>query len=123
MFLTAWEGHHRSLVKAISWRVAGSLDTLILSYLVTKSAVFAGSIASAEAITKTLLYYAHERAWTLIPWGRRSRQHCTRFHWRIWTARRITAALDLISRVRNLFSPARAGMIASFVFCFVIALT
>ena len=46
MFLGAWEGHHRSLAKAISWRLAGSLDTLVLSYLVTRSFLLAGSIGS-----------------------------------------------------------------------------
>ena len=52
MFLGAREGHHRSVAKAISWRVTGSIDTLLLSYLVTKNLLFASSIASAETITK-----------------------------------------------------------------------
>jgi len=75
MLLDAWEGRHRSLVKAISWRLAGSVDTLILSYLVTRQLMFATTIAGAETITRVLLYYAHERAWMVIPWGRQSRRH------------------------------------------------
>ena len=122
MFLS-WEGHHRSLVKAISWRLAGSVDTLILSYLVTKNLVFAGSIASAEAITKTVLYYIHERAWTIIPWGKRSRRRRMGLHWRIWIAQGLTAAGDLTFHLRRLFNPAGLGMIGSFVFCFAIALS
>src|SRR4029077_12779202 len=86
VFLAAREGHHRSVAKAISWRLTGSIDTLLLSYLVTKNLVFASSIASAETITKVVLYYAHERAWTAIPWGRRSRMHLGRLGRRGWAA-------------------------------------
>ncbi|WP_457104119.1 DUF2061 domain-containing protein [Methylobacterium sp. P5_C11] len=45
----------RSIAKAVSLRVVGSLDTL-LSYLFTGTVLIAGSIASTETATKTLLY-------------------------------------------------------------------
>ena len=64
------DAHLRSLIKAISWRLIGSLDTFMLSLLVTGSAKYAVSIATAEALTKIVLYYLHERAWRLIKWGR-----------------------------------------------------
>ena len=64
------DAHLRSFVKALSWRVIGSLDTFILSFLVTGSAKWAVSIATAEAVTKIVLYYLHERAWRLVRWGR-----------------------------------------------------
>ena len=127
MFIGAWEGHHRSWVKAISWRLAGSLDTLILSYLVTRSFVFAGSIASAETITKIVLYYVHERTWAAIPWGKSSRKHralynaCSR--WRTRVAQSVRTATDLASRLRNVLHPAKLAMIGSFVVCFLIVLT
>ena len=60
----------RSLLKAISWRLVGSLDTFILSLLVTGNAKHAASIAGAEVATKIILYYVHERVWRQIPWGR-----------------------------------------------------
>ena len=60
----------RSLVKAVSWRVVGSLDTFILSLLVTGNAKYAVSIASVEALTKIALYYVHERVWRRVAWGR-----------------------------------------------------
>ena len=119
MFLGAREGHHRSVAKAISWRVTGSIDTLLLSYLVTKNLLFASSIASAETITKIVLYYAHERAWTAIPWGRRSRMHLGRFGRRSWTAAAAAVALHL----RHPSNPARLAVIGAFLFCFVIVLT
>ena len=62
--------HIRSLVKAISWRVIGSADTFILSLIFTGSGKYAVSIATAEAMTKIALYYAHERVWRRVGWGR-----------------------------------------------------
>lgn len=63
------ERHSRSLIKAISWRVVGSLDTFVLSWLFTSNVKAAGAIASTEVITKILLYYFHERVWSAIRWG------------------------------------------------------
>jgi uncharacterized membrane protein len=42
----------------------------VLSLIITGSLALAGSIASVEVITKIILYYLHERAWALVPWGR-----------------------------------------------------
>jgi uncharacterized membrane protein len=64
------DSHWRSLSKAVTWRVIGSLDTFLLSLLVTGKLSYAVSIASVEALTKIVLYYLHERAWRRIPWGR-----------------------------------------------------
>jgi uncharacterized membrane protein len=69
--LRGHEGHSRSLAKAISWRVLGSVDTFLLSWLFTGSPKAAGAIASTEVITKIGLYYGHERAWSAIKWGTR----------------------------------------------------
>jgi uncharacterized membrane protein len=62
--------HLRSLIKAVSWRIFGSLDTFVLSMIFTGNAKYAVSIASAEALTKIALYYVHERAWRRVKWGR-----------------------------------------------------
>jgi len=67
---SAGESHVRSIVKAISWRATGSLDTFLLTLLITGSSVFAGSVAVTEIATKIAFYYGHERIWALIPWGR-----------------------------------------------------
>lgn len=60
----------RSLIKAVSWRVVGSLDTFLLSLLVTRNGSHAALIALAELVTKIGLYYLHERAWRRVAWGR-----------------------------------------------------
>ncbi len=64
------ETHVRSIAKAISWRATGSLDTFVVSYVITGSPVFAGSIAVTEIVTKILFYYFHERIWSLFAWGK-----------------------------------------------------
>jgi uncharacterized membrane protein len=61
----------RSAIKAVTWRVIGTLDTFLISFLITKEPVTAGAIASMEVITKTVLYYFHERGWNKIQWGRK----------------------------------------------------
>jgi uncharacterized membrane protein len=72
------EAHLRSFAKAVSWRFIGSMDTFILSFLVTGNIVWGATIASAEAITKITLYYLHERAWRLVKWGRYDAAHNVR---------------------------------------------
>src|SRR4051794_36033936 len=62
------EGRARSAAKAVSWRLLGSADTLALSYVLTGNLTVAGSIAGVESITKSVLYYLHERAWGLVSW-------------------------------------------------------
>lgn len=60
----------RSLVKAFTWRTTGTIDTFLLSWLITGKPSTAGMIAGAEIVTKVALYYFHERAWNKITWGR-----------------------------------------------------
>jgi len=60
----------RSLIKAFTWRIMASLDTFLLSYLITSRFDWATSIAFFEIITKAILYYFHERGWNKIKWGR-----------------------------------------------------
>jgi len=64
------DSHLRSFAKALSWRVTGTVDTMVLSYLITGSVKIAAAIGGTEVITKSLLYYLHERAWARVPFGR-----------------------------------------------------
>jgi uncharacterized membrane protein len=59
----------RSFIKAVSWRILGSIDTFVISYLVTGQAKWGVAIASVEALTKIFLYYFHERVWGHVRWG------------------------------------------------------
>jgi uncharacterized membrane protein len=64
------EKHYRSLIKAVSWRFTGSLDTMIISFLVTGKIKLALTISGVELFTKIFLYYVHERVWIKIPLGK-----------------------------------------------------
>jgi uncharacterized membrane protein len=60
----------RSVVKSVSWRVIGTLDTILISWLITGQVTLALSIGTIELFTKMLLYFFHERIWNLITWGK-----------------------------------------------------
>ena len=56
----------KSIIKSLSWRIVGTLDTMVISYFITGKITVAVSIGSVEVITKTILYYFHERLWAHI---------------------------------------------------------
>lgn len=60
----------RSLAKTISWRIIGTLDTILISWLITGTLSLAFSIGLIELVTKMVLYFFHERAWNNIKWGK-----------------------------------------------------
>lgn len=66
------ETHVRSVAKAVSWRILGSLDTMFLTWLFSGSLTIAAFVGSTEAITKIFLFWGHERLWQKISWGRRA---------------------------------------------------
>ena len=55
--------YKRHIVKTISWRIIGTLDTIILSGIITGSWETGLTIGGVEIITKMVLYFFHERAW------------------------------------------------------------
>lgn len=65
------EKHYRSIIKALSWRAVGTMDTMLIAFIITGKLRFAVSIGAVELITKTALYYLHERVWNKIPIGRK----------------------------------------------------
>jgi uncharacterized membrane protein len=52
---------YRSFLKGISWRIVGTIDTMIISYFYTSSPLSALKIGMTEVLTKIVLYYVHER--------------------------------------------------------------
>lgn len=61
---------YRSIVKTISWRATGTVDTFVISYLLTGSFGIAASIGGTELLTKMVLYYFHERIWDRLKFGK-----------------------------------------------------
>lgn len=67
MTLEPKKSHARHLAKAITWRVVGTLDTILLGWLISGDVRVGATIGGFEVITKMVLYYLHERAW--YKWG------------------------------------------------------
>ena len=64
------ESRARSVVKTVSWRITGSSATFLIAWAIGGDLAVAGTIAALQIVANTLLYYLHERAWNLVPWGR-----------------------------------------------------
>jgi uncharacterized membrane protein len=53
----------RHIYKTISWRIIGTVDTIFLGWLVTGTFSMGLAIGGIEVVTKSILYYLHERFW------------------------------------------------------------
>lgn len=60
----------RSIVKSISWRILAFIITILASFFVFGSWEISISVAIAADFMKIFFYYAHERLWEKISWGR-----------------------------------------------------
>ncbi len=64
------ETRARSIVKALTWRAAALLITAGVVWLVTGEAKLAGEIALLDTLIKLGVYYAHERCWLKVQFGK-----------------------------------------------------
>jgi len=55
--------YKRHAAKAITWRIIGTLDTMIISWVITGSWKWGLAIGGVEVFTKMILYFLHERVW------------------------------------------------------------
>ena len=55
-----------SAIKAVTWRIVGTIDTMIISYILTGNVKIAVSIGGFEVFSKMFLYFLHERAWSKL---------------------------------------------------------
>ena len=53
----------RHVAKTITWRIVGTLDTMIVGWFITGNPITGLKIGGLELITKMILYYFHERIW------------------------------------------------------------
>ena len=80
------EHRKRSLMKTITWRAIATTTTMALVFLSTGELTLTLSIGALDVIFKLIFYYAHERAWNVVPWGKNRGK-------RTW---------NIVSRVKNL---------------------
>lgn len=59
----------RHAMKTITWRIVGTIDTMILAWVVTGNPITGFKIGGLELVTKMLLYFIHERVWYKINFG------------------------------------------------------
>jgi len=64
----------RSIVKAFSWRIIASVTTAALVFAFTGNNELALSVGFLDLLIKLGFYYAHERVWLNIGWGKESAQ-------------------------------------------------
>lgn len=68
------ESRKRHLVKTVSWRLVGTIDTMLLAWIISGNPLIGMKVGFAEVATKMLLYYLHERVWYKINYGLPQRQ-------------------------------------------------
>ena len=60
------QSRKRHIAKALTWRIAGTLDTILISWLISGNPLTGLKIGFTEVLTKMVLYYFHERVWFKI---------------------------------------------------------
>ncbi|MDO6760227.1 DUF2061 domain-containing protein [Tamlana sp. 2_MG-2023] len=76
--------HRRHIVKAITWRLVGTIDTIILSWFISGSPLIGLKIGAFEVVTKMLLYYVHEQIWFKVKIKESKKRHLLKtVTWRI----------------------------------------
>lgn len=61
--------YRRHLLKTLTWRVVGTIDTMLLGWLVSGDPMVGITIGSFEVVTKMILYFIHERIWYKVDFG------------------------------------------------------
>ena len=64
------ESHARSVVKAISYRIVGTLTTFLITLLISRRITLALSVGLGDVIAKIVIFYVHERIWHKISFGK-----------------------------------------------------
>jgi len=59
----------RHLFKTVTWRIIGTITTIFLSFWILGDSIHSFQIGGAETITKTILYYFHEKFWYRLSFG------------------------------------------------------
>ena len=66
---TERESPLRSILKAITYRITGTVTTALIALVVTGELTVALAIGTVEPFVKLVIYYLHERVWQLVPRG------------------------------------------------------
>jgi uncharacterized membrane protein len=76
--------HKRHIAKTVTWRIVGTIDTIIISWFITGNPLTGLKIGFSEVVTKMVLYYLHERLWFRIPMAESRKRHIMKsISWRM----------------------------------------
>jgi len=64
------EGHARSIVKTLIWRIIATLITVLVVFVLTKKVALSLEVGGIALVVKLIFYYLHERVWNNISWGK-----------------------------------------------------
>lgn len=65
--------HKRHVMKTVTWRLFGTIDTILIGWIISGNPLIGLKIGSVEIITKMVLYYIHERVWYKSKFGVRKK--------------------------------------------------
>jgi adenylylsulfate kinase len=65
------ETHTRSVAKALSWRILGTIATALLVFVFTRKWSVSLAVGGVEFVSKIGLFWLHERIWDRVPHGKR----------------------------------------------------
>jgi uncharacterized membrane protein len=68
------ESTRRSIAKALSWRILATVITSVLVFAITGKGEFAATVGLADTTIKFFIYFAHERLWNRVNYGREQKQ-------------------------------------------------
>jgi uncharacterized membrane protein len=72
------DSNKRHILKTFSWRGVGTIDTIILSWIISGNPLTGLKIGGAEVVTKMVLYFFHEKLWYRINFGLNKRNRIKR---------------------------------------------
>ena len=73
----------RHIAKTFTWRVIGTVDTFVFSYLITGDFIDGINISGITTLTKLFWYYIHERFWVKSSIANPNKRHILKtFTWR-----------------------------------------
>lgn len=64
------ENQLRTIAKIISWRILLTVMNFTYTYIITGDWKAGLAVAGIAAVVNTFIYWAHERAWNVVNWGK-----------------------------------------------------
>ena len=67
--------HKRHILKTITWRLIGTIDTIVIGWMISGNAFIGLKVGGVELFTKMVLYYLHERVWYRCKYGVKKKEN------------------------------------------------